>query len=54
MEQRKVSVDEWIARPQEERRSIADRNRRDAVLQWITVAVVAGVIMAVMTIFGGR
>jgi hypothetical protein len=54
MEQRRVSVDEWIARPQDGRRSIANRNRRDAMLQWMTVAMVAVVIMAVMMIFGGR
>jgi hypothetical protein len=37
MEQRKVTVDGWIARQKDGRRLAEDRDRRDAIRQWVTV-----------------
>ena len=51
-ERKKVSVDDWIARQQDGRRLAGDRERREVIWQWATVAVVVCAIMAVIIIFG--
>jgi hypothetical protein len=53
MEQRKVSVDDWIARQQDGRRLAAEGARRQAIRQWVTVTVVVSIIAVVMVAFGG-
>ena len=51
MEQRKV--DDRIARQQDRRRHSAARDRREVIQHWAMLAVVDGIVMAVMFIFGG-
>jgi t-SNARE complex subunit (syntaxin) len=51
MEQR--NVDNWIARQQDGPRRSVRQNRRDTIRQWMLVAVVACVVMAVMVALGG-
>jgi hypothetical protein len=51
-ERKKVSVKDWIAQPQHLRHITGARERKEMIWQWVTVAVVACTIIAVMVIFG--
>ena len=51
-ERKKVSVDAWIAQRQHMRQNTGASERKEAIWQWVTVAVVVCAIFAVMIIFG--
>ena len=51
-ERKKVSVDDWIARPQHLRHIAGYRERKEVILAMDPGAVVVCAIMAVMIIFG--